>query len=122
MAEKIVNKDSKDLERLVSNYLRNFGVPCHLKGYQYLIEAIILAVKEPKLILAAKFIYPTVASKLGTSPASVERCIRTAIQIGYKNSNPETIKQLFGNTISKKAPTNMCFINTVSQEIKLNLP
>lgn len=114
--------EKKDLEVLISNCLRNLGIISYLKGYNYLIEAIILTVSSPSLTQTTKVIYKNIADKFNSNSSAIEKCIRTAIHNGWPHSNPETIKQLFGNSVaSGKTPTNACFIKTISDQIKVGL-
>ena len=58
------------------------SVPAHIKGYQYLREAIIIAVNEMDVINAiTKVLYPQVAKTFQTTPSRVERAIRHAIEV-----------------------------------------
>ncbi len=69
-----------DLEEIVTDIIHEIGVPAHIKGYQYLREAIILTIKDMDMINAVtKVLYPEVAKHFGTTPSRVERAIRHAI-------------------------------------------
>ena len=103
---------ARDLERQVTSIIHEIGVPAHIKGYQYLREAITLAVGDMEVINAVtKVLYPAVAKKFGTTASRVERAIRHAIEQKY-----------FGYTVSnaKGKPTNSEFIAMIADRISLD--
>ena len=99
----------RDLERQVTDIIHDIGVPAHIKGYQYLREAILLTVADMDIINAVtKALYPTVAKKFGTTASRVERAIRHAIEVAWDRGDLETLQKYFGYTVSnaKGKPTN----------------
>ncbi len=111
-----------DLEKDVTDMIHNIGVPAHIKGYQYLREAIIMSVRDPLMISSiTKILYPTIAKKFQTTPSRVERAIRHAIEVAWSRGKMETLDQLFGYTINtgKGKPTNSEFIALISDKIRL---
>lgn len=79
-AAPFTSKDS--LESIVTGIIHEIGVPAHIKGYQYLREAIIMTVQNMDVINAVtKVLYPQVASQFGTTASRVERAIRHAIEV-----------------------------------------
>ena len=118
--EKTANAPS--LERRVTSIIHEIGVPAHIKGYQYVREAIMLAVKEPGVINAVtKELYPTVAEKFNTTPSRVERAVRHAIEVAWDRGDLDTLQGYFGFTVSsiKGKPTNSEFIAMVADLIRL---
>lgn len=112
----------KDLEVLVTEFIHEVGVPAHIKGYQYLREAIIMSVEDPGMISSiTKILYPTIAKKFQTTPSRVERAIRHAIEVAWSRGRMETLDALFGYTINtgKGKPTNSEFIALISDKIRL---
>ena len=98
-----------DLEAVVTDIIHEIGVPAHIKGYQYLREAIILTIKDMDMINAVtKVLYPEVAKRFGTTPSRVERAIRHAIEVAWDRGDVETLQRFFGYTVSgiKGKPTN----------------
>ena len=115
--------DSRELERQVTAIIHEIGVPAHIKGYQYLREAISIAVKDMDVINAVtKVLYPEVAKRFGTTPSRVERAIRHAIEVAWDRGDLETLQKYFGYTVSnaKGKPTNSEFIAMIADRISLD--
>ena len=113
---------ARDLERQVTAIIHDIGVPAHIKGYQYLREAIGLAVADMEVINAVtKVLYPAVAKKFGTTASRVERAIRHAIEVAWDRGDLETLQKYFGYTVSnaKGKPTNSEFIAMIADRISL---
>lgn len=119
----VEEKDDISLKLQVSQILHEIGVPAHIKGYNYLSTAIIIACKDPSILEAiTKELYPLVAKKYKTSPSRVERASRHAIEVACDNGNYNYISELFGYTISSKKgkPTNKQFIAMIVDKINLD--
>lgn len=113
---------SYDLEKDVTDMIHEIGVPAHIKGYQYLREAIMMSVKDADMLGSiTKVLYPTIAEKYQTTPSRVERAIRHAIEVAWNRGRMETLDDLFGYTIStgKGKPTNSEFIALIADKIRL---
>ncbi|MCH5256070.1 MAG: sporulation transcription factor Spo0A [Lachnospiraceae bacterium] len=111
-----------DLERDVTNMIHEIGVPAHIKGYQYLREAIMMSVEDVEMLGSiTKILYPTIAGKYQTTPSRVERAIRHAIEVAWSRGKMETLDALFGYTINtgKGKPTNSEFIALIADKIRL---
>ena len=121
----ISNKNSDEsLEALVTNVIHEVGVPAHIKGYQYLREAIIMVVGDIEVInQITKTLYPQIASKYSTTPSRVERAIRHAIEVAWGRGDQKTVENIFGYTISatKGKPTNSEFIAMIADKLRLEL-
>ena len=114
--------NSEHLETLVTSVIHEIGVPAHIKGYQYLREAIIIAVEDMEVINAVtKVLYPEVARRFDTTASRVERAIRHAIEVAWDRGDIETLQKYFGYTVSngKGKPTNSEFIALISDRIRL---
>lgn len=112
-----------DLEKDVTNMIHEIGVPAHIKGYQYLREAIMMSVEDPGMISSiTKILYPTIAKRFQTTPSRVERAIRHAIEVAWSRGRMETLDALFGYTIDtgKGKPTNSEFIALIADRIRLS--
>jgi len=110
------------LEAVVTEIIHEIGVPAHIKGYQYLREAIILTVNDMDAINAVtKILYPAVAKKFSTTPSRVERAIRHAIEVAWDRGDLETLQKYFGYTVSniKGKPTNSEFIAMIADSLTL---
>lgn len=117
-------KNGDNLEALVTNIIHEVGVPAHIKGYQYLREAIMLVVNDIDVInQITKQLYPDIASKFNTTPSRVERAIRHAIEVAWTRGQAETVESIFGYTISaaKGKPTNSEFIAMIADKLRLEL-
>lgn len=113
-----------DIEMRVTNIIHEIGVPAHIKGYQYLREAIIMTVKDMETINAiTKVLYPTVAKKYKTTSSRVERAIRHAIEVAWDRGDIEVLNNFFGYTVSnsKGKPTNSEFISMIADRIRLQI-
>ncbi len=113
---------SDDLEAVVTEVIHEIGVPAHIKGYQYLREAIILTINDMEIINSVtKVLYPTVAKKYNTTPSRVERAIRHAIEVAWDRGDLETLQKFFGYTVSnvKGKPTNSEFIAMIADCLSL---
>lgn len=114
--------DSRDLEKDVTDMIHEIGVPAHIKGYQYLREAIMMSVEDVEMLGSiTKILYPTIAKKYQTTPSRVERAIRHAIEVAWSRGRMETLDALFGYTINtgKGKPTNSEFIALIADKIRL---
>ncbi|MDD6023806.1 MAG: sporulation transcription factor Spo0A [Oscillospiraceae bacterium] len=112
------------IETMVTNVIHEIGVPAHIKGYQYLRQAIIIAVEDMDVINAiTKVLYPQVAKAFGTTPSRVERAIRHAIEVAWDRGDLETLQKYFGFTVSstKGKPTNSEFIALIADKLQLQL-
>ena len=111
------------LKNTVTAVIHEIGVPAHIKGYQYLREAIIIAVNDMEVINAVtKVLYPAVAKRFGTTPSRVERAIRHAIEVAWDRGDLETLQKYFGYTVSntKGKPTKSEFIAMIADRLMLS--
>ena len=110
------------LEADVTNIIHEIGVPAHIKGYQYLRDAIVMSVQDIEMLNSiTKVLYPTIAKKYDTTTSRVERAIRHAIEVAWSRGKMDTIDELFGYTVSngKGKPTNSEFIALIADKIRL---
>lgn len=115
---------SADLEVIVSDIMHQIGVPAHIKGYQYLREAIILSINDNEMMNSVtKVLYPTVAKTFSTTSSRVERAIRHAIEVAWDRGDVDVLSSYFGYTIqnSRGKPTNSEFIAMISDKLRLRL-
>ncbi len=116
--------DKRSIEGLVTGIIHEIGVPAHIKCYQYLREAIIIAVNDIDVINAiTKVLYPQVAKTFNTTPSRVERAIRHAIEVAWDRGDLDTLQRFFGYTVSntKGKPTNSEFIALIADKLQLQL-
>ena len=117
-------KDEDNLEALVTNMIHEVGVPAHIKGYQYLREAIMMVVNDIDVInQITKCLYPQIAQRFTTTPSRVERAIRHAIEVAWGRGEPQIMENIFGYTVSasKGKPTNSEFIAMIADKLRLEL-
>ena len=113
-----------DLELMVTEILHQIGVPAHIKGYTYLRDSIMLAVKDSSVINATtQPLCPTVAKQNQTTSSRVERAIRHAIEVAWDRGDVDVLNSFFGYTIhnSRGKPTNSEFIAMIADRIRLRL-
>ncbi|MCC8128917.1 MAG: sporulation transcription factor Spo0A [Clostridiales bacterium] len=118
----VTPKAYQNMETLVTSIIHEIGVPAHIKGYQYLREAILIAVDDMDVINAVtKVLYPEVAKRYGTTASRVERAIRHAIEVAWDRGDLETLQKYFGYTVSnaKGKPTNSEFIAMIADRLQL---
>lgn len=111
-----------NLETDVTNIIHEIGVPAHIKGYQYLRDAIMMSVKDGEMLNSiTKMLYPSIAKQHKTTPSRVERAIRHAIEVAWSRGKMDTIDELFGYTVSngKGKPTNSEFVALIADKIRL---
>ena len=118
----VTHRSDVELEAVVTDIIHEIGVPAHIKGYQYLREAIILTIKDMEMINAVtKVLYPEVAKRFKTTPSRVERAIRHAIEVAWDRGDIEVLQKFFGYTVSniKGKPTNSEFIAMIADSLTL---
>ncbi|MDD6808145.1 MAG: sporulation transcription factor Spo0A [Oscillospiraceae bacterium] len=115
---------NSELSVIISDIMHQIGVPAHIKGYQYLREAIILSINDDEMINSVtKILYPTVAKTFHTTPSRVERAIRHAIEVAWDRGDVDVLCSYFGYTIQNQRgkPTNSEFIAMISDRLKLKM-
>ena len=113
-----------NIEAMVTSIIHEIGVPAHIKGYQYLREAIMMAVEDIESVSAiTKVLYPSIAKKFKTTSSRVERAIRHAIEVAWDRGDIETLQNYFGYTVSgvKGKPTNSEFISMIADRLRLQM-
>ena len=118
------SKKEENLEALVTNVIHEVGVPAHIKGYQYLREAIMMVVNDIDVInQITKSLYPKIAFKFNTTPSRVERAIRHAIEVAWGRGDQKVVENIFGYTVNalKGKPTNSEFIAMIADKLRLEL-
>ena len=113
-----------DIDIVISDIMRQIGVPAHIKGYQYLRTAIKLCVNDSSMLSSVtKVLYPTVAKMYNTTPSRVERAIRHAIEVAWDRGDVDVLSSYFGYTIQSQRgkPTNSEFIAMIADKLVLTL-
>ena len=122
--KKFSDKQNNDLETNITMYIQQLGVPAHIKGYQYIRDAIAMVIDDMDTINSiTKLLYPSVAKHYNTTASRVERAIRHAIEVAWDRGNPDILNEIFGYTIlgSKGKPTNSEFIALIADKIRLEM-
>ena len=122
--ETAARRQEPSLEATITEIIHEIGIPAHIKGYQYLREAIALTVRDMDIINAVtKVLYPAVAKRFSTTPSRVERAIRHAIEVAWDRGDLETLQKYFGYTVSniKGKPTNSEFIALIADKLQLQM-
>ncbi|WP_407308350.1 sporulation transcription factor Spo0A [Desulfosporosinus sp. SB140] len=120
----ILPPTSKNLEVEVTRMIHQMGVPAHVKGYQYLRDAIVSVVIDVSLLGAVtKELYPMIAEKYQTTPSRVERAIRHAIELAWDRGNVDFMNRFFGYTINidRGKPTNSEFVAMVADKLRMSI-
>lgn len=116
--------NSNNAEIEVTNVMRNIGIPAHVKGYQYLRDAIMCVMRDNEaLVGVTKQLYPDIAKKYNTTATRVERSIRHAIEMAWDRGKIDNLQGVFGYTISEDRgkPTNSEFIALVADKLRLEM-
>ncbi len=122
--DRLSSKADSSLEIRVTDIIHQIGVPAHIKGYQYLRDAILMAIEDDGIINAVtKRLYPAVAKKHATTSSRVERAIRHAIEVAWDRGDVDVLNSYFGYTIhnGRGKPTNSEFIAMISDKFRLQL-
>lgn len=117
-----VKKEERSLESTVTDMIHEIGIPAHIKGYQYLRDAIMMSVNDVEMLNSiTKLLYPNIAKKNHTTSSRVERAIRHAIEVAWSRGKIDTIDELFSYTVNngKGKPTNSEFIALIADKIRL---
>lgn len=117
-----VHEEPKQLEERVSDILHELGVPAHIRGYQYLRDAIMMTIENQEILNSVtKVLYPAVARMNTTTPTRVERSIRHAIELSWERGRKDTLEDLFGDPAggSSRKPTNSEYIALISDRIRV---
>ena len=117
-----INTYGRTIDQMVTTIIHEIGVPAHIKGYQYLREAILMVYEDVEILgSVTKVLYPQIADKFYTTSSRVERAIRHAIEVAWNRGNSEAITQVFGYTVSmsKAKPTNSEFIAMVADKLRM---
>ena len=110
------------LEERIANLFLTVGIPAHIKGYQYLREAVKMVIDNPDLMgRITKELYPGIAHRFGTTSSKVERAIRHAIEVAWNRGRVEALDEAFGRNVCSldDKPTNGEFIALVSDRLRV---
>ena len=113
---------SKSLDEKITSIFLSIGIPAHIKGYQYLREAIKIVIHSPEMINSiTKELYPAIAAHFDTSSSKVERAIRHSIEVAWARGKIENLNAIFGYNIYGKndKPTNGEFIALIADRLML---
>ena len=113
---------SESLEERIANLFLTVGIPAHIKGYQYLREAVKMVIENPDLMgRITKELYPGIARRFGTTSSKVERAIRHAIEVAWNRGRIEALDEAFGRNVCSldDKPTNGEFIALVSDRLRI---
>lgn len=119
---KTLNIFNNNLQISISKMLHELGMPSHIKGYQYIREAISMVYDKPDIVGGiTKELYPELASRFDTTVSRVERAIRHAIEVSWNRGDWDLMEEVFGHSvdIDKAKPTNSEFIVTVADKLRL---
>ena len=114
---------SSNLQASITKMLHELGIPSHIKGYQYIREAVGIIFEKPEVIGGiTKELYPELASKYNTTVSRVERAIRHAIEVSWNRGNLDFMEEIFGYSvdIDKAKPTNSEFMVTLADKLRLD--
>ena len=117
-----LSSSEQNIEVVISEIMHQIGVPAHIKGYQYLREAIKRSVNDPEMLNSVtKILYPTVAKTFSTTSSRVERAIRHAIEVAWDRGDVDVLSSYFGYTIqnNRGKPTNSEFIAMIADNLRL---
>ena len=114
---------TSNLQVSITKMLHELGIPSHIKGYQYIREAVNIIFENPSVIGGiTKELYPELAKKFNTTASRVERAIRHAIEVSWNRGNLDFMEEIFGYSvdIDKAKPTNSEFMVTIADKLRLD--
>ena len=114
-------KQHKEYETWIDSVFLELGIPQNVKGYDYLMAAVLITTDEPELIHAmTKELYPRIADLIDTTASRAERAMRHALELAWNNSEPRTLFKMFGYTVgsAKDKPTNSNFIALMANKLR----
>ena len=120
---KTIDFYASNLQVSITKMLHELGIPSHIKGYQYIREAVGIIFEKPEIIGGiTKELYPELASKFNTTVSRVERAIRHAIEVSWNRGNLDFMEELFGYSvdIDRAKPTNSEFMVTIADKLRLD--
>ena len=123
-APQSIQQTKPDLETITTEFMHALGIPAHIKGYQYIRTAIMMAVDDMDILkLVTKQLYPAIAKKHKTTSSRVERAIRHSIEVAWSRGRAQTINEIFGCTLDseKGKPTNSEFVAMIADKIRLRM-
>ena len=113
---------SESLEERIANLFLTVGIPAHIKGYQFLREAVRMVIDQPDMMgRITKELYPGIARRFGTTSSKVERAIRHAIEVAWNRGRIEALDEAFGKNVCSldDKPTNGEFIALVADRLSV---
>lgn len=126
MENKTRTENEKIIVKHVAAMMKEIGVPPHLDGYWYIMDAVKMGVNNRDIVkhgAITKQLYPAIGEIHGKTSSQVERAVRNAIHVAFERGNSDKLKEYFGNTIklNQMKPTNSEFIAALVNEIMLNV-
>ncbi len=122
MTQQNIMMSPRELEKTISDFMLELGIPAHLRGYQFLRSAVGMCVEDMELVgSVTKLLYPDLAKMYQTTDTKIERAIRNAIEVSWDRGNSDLFEELFGyaNTVEYTRPTNSEYIAVVADYIRL---
>ena len=120
---KKINITNNNLQISITKVLHELGIPSHIKGYQYIREAVGIIYERPEIIGGiTKELYPELAQKFDTTVSRVERAIRHAIEVSWNRGSWDLMEEIFGHRvdIDTAKPTNSELMVTIADKLKLD--
>lgn len=122
MTQQNIMMSPRELEKTISDFMLELGIPAHLRGYQFLRSAVGMCVEDMELVgSVTKLLYPDLAKMYQTTDTKIERAIRNAIEVSWERGNSDLFEELFdyANTVEYTRPTNSEYIAVVADYIRL---
>ena len=121
--EKSIDFYNSNLQVSISKLLHDLGIPSHIKGYQFLRDAVKMLFDDPNIVGGiTKELYPELANKYNTTVSRVERSIRHAVEVSWNRGDLKLMENIFGHSvdIDRAKPTNSEFIVTIADKLRLD--
>ena len=100
----------------IHDVLLHIGVPPHICGFRYLMEAVHQALLDSSCLERVTLnLYPKVAAVFHVPLSSIQRGIRHAITLAWERQKPGAVEALFGRCVvsAYDKPTNNEMIATI---------
>lgn len=98
-------------ERKIQRLVRTLGIGATYRGYRYLNFGIKLCMQDENYLLSvSKLLYPQIAKKYQATSSSVERDIRTVINVCWERGNRQLLEDISLRPLNTR-PTSSVFLD-----------
>jgi two-component system response regulator (stage 0 sporulation protein A) len=117
VAETAAPNKAITLDNKISLLLYELQIHSNLKGYFYIREAVKMLMNDSTIVGGGfgNALYPVLAKQFAVSPQNVERAIRHAIEVSYREGSSHPMYKYFPDN----RPTVTQFLTGIAEKFKL---